>query len=249
MPSSRPQLRLLSLLLFILLANACGKEAPPRATTSTPSPEDAAARIQLDVTRLPISPDQTATIKQPENTDSISKQRTLGDPNAPITIIEYSDYQCPFCARFVHETKQLIEQNYIETGKVYFVYRDFPLTDIHPGALLAAHAANCAAQQDSFWPMHDRLFSGIANQEWGAGQREDFLMFLRYAQKLDLDIDKFETCVRTNEQSSLIQADYADAVKHGVRSTPSFLVNGELIVGAYPYSAWEEILDGLLEDQ
>lgn len=137
----------------------------------------------------------------------------------------------------------------METGKVYFVHRDFPLTDIHPGATLAAHAANCAAVQGHFWAMHDRLFKGAVEREWRAGDRADFLTFLSYGQELELDIDRFETCIRTNEQADLIEADYKDAVEQGVRSTPSFLINGKLIVGAYPYGAWEEILEDLLKPQ
>src|SRR5262249_45064602 len=124
------------LLLFsLLLALArCGGEAPPAI--------------------------QDPAFERPSGLDA----RGLGDPNAPIVLVEYSDYQCEFCASFVRDTKPQLEESYIKTGKVYFVYRDYPLA-IHPGAKLAAWAANCAADQGSFWPMHDRLYNGAMGGE------------------------------------------------------------------------------------
>jgi protein-disulfide isomerase len=129
---------------------------------------------------------------------------------------------------------------------VYFVHRDFPLTDIHPGALLAAHVANCAASQDSFWPMHDLLFAGQAAGEWGSGGEADIKTFLGYAQELRLDTAALERCVTDNRYSSQIEADFQDALQHGVRSTPSFLINGKLLVGMHPYATWQEIFDEIL---
>src|SRR5438132_1141811 len=122
--------------------------------------------------------------------------RGLGDPNAPIVLMEYSDFQCEFCASFVRDTKPQLEANYINTGKVYFVYRDYPLA-IHPGARLAAAAANCAADQASFWPMHDRLYKGAVDGEWSGGDAADRSVFLGYAQALKLDVGTFQRCLDT----------------------------------------------------
>jgi protein-disulfide isomerase len=129
---------------------------------------------------------------------------------------------------------------------VYFVYRDFPLVDIHPGALLAAHVANCAAGQGGFWSMHDRLFEGAAAHTWGSGGAEDFKTFLGYAAELGLDVGELRQCLDSNQQASRIAADYREGAERGVRSTPTFLINGQPFVGAHPYADWQRYLDKLL---
>jgi protein-disulfide isomerase len=220
--------------VFVLMAlamAACGREAPPRAATAAPT----SARRQPPLTPAPTL-----------NAEAAPEQRALGDPNAPITVIEYADFQCPFCHSFASETKPQLEAQYIKTGKVYLVYRDFPLVDIHPGALLAAHAADCAADQGSFWPMHDRLFAGAAMREWSSGGGEDFKTFLGYAQALQLDVGKLQQCISSNQQAARIAADYRAGAERGVRSTPTFLVNGQPFIGARPYADWQRYLDRLL---
>jgi protein-disulfide isomerase len=222
-------------LAFVLLAlaiAACGREAPPRsAATAGPT---------LASRQPTFAPAMTQVA------DAAPEQRALGDPNAPITVIEYGDYQCPFCHSFVQDTKPRIDAEYIKTGKVYFVYRDFPLVDIHPGALLAAHVANCAADQGGFWPMHDRLFEGAAAHDWSSGSGEDFKTFLGYAQDLQLDVGKLQQCLNSNQQAAQIAADYRAGAERGVRSTPTFLINGQPFVGARPYADWQRYLDSLL---
>jgi protein-disulfide isomerase len=126
------------------------------------------------------------------------------------------------------------------------VYRDFPLVDIHPGALMAAHVANCAGDQGGFWPMHDRLFSGAAERAWGKGDAADFQTFLGYAAELELDVPALRQCVEVNHHAPSVEADFADGARRGVRSTPTFTINGKLLVGAQPFSVWREILEDLL---
>jgi protein-disulfide isomerase len=208
---------------------ACGREAPPRAASAAPS-------AVLHYPTFAPAPTQDA--------QAMLQQRALGDPNAPITVVEYGDFQCPFCRSFVEETKPLLEAQYIKTGKIYFVYRDFPLVDIHPGALLAAHVADCAADQGGFWPMHDRLFAGAAAHEWSSGA--DLKTFLAYAQDLQLDVGKLQQCLNSNQQAARIAADYRAGAEQGVRSTPTFLINGQPFVGARPYADWQHYLDSLL---
>lgn len=142
-----------------------------------------------------------------------------------------------------------LEAEYIETGKVYFVYRDFPLVDIHPGAVLASHVAHCAGAQDAFWPMHDRIFAGLTANEWGQGDLADFETFLAYADELDLDRDELRACVEENRSAPQIEADYREALELGVRSTPTFVVNGQLLVGAHPIDTWRSVLDQMLAEQ
>lgn len=179
---------------------------------------------------------------QPANADP----RSEGDPNAPITVVEYSDFQCPFCGRFVRDTHTKLRATYIDTGKVYFQYRDLPLTSIHPGALLAAHVANCAGAQGNFWPMHDQLFAGAATQAWGQGDSADFNTLLGYAAALELDVTQVQACVQNNQFASQIENDMRAAAALGIRSTPTFVVNGHLLIGAQPFEVWQQLLDDLL---
>jgi protein-disulfide isomerase len=171
----------------------------------------------------------------------------MGDPNAPIVLIEYSDYQCEFCASFVQDTKPLLEEHYIKTGKLYFVYRDYPLA-IHPGAKQAAWAANCAADQGSFWPMHDRLYSGAMAGEWGSGGSGDLETFLGYAGQLQLDAGKFQTCLdarAANESRIKVDVDAGD--QHYINGTPTFLLNGNVVRGSHSYRVWKSLIDERLE--
>jgi protein-disulfide isomerase len=148
--------------------------------------------------------------------------------------------------QFVRATKPQIDREYVKTGKVYFIYRDLPLTSIHPGALLAANVANCAAEQGRFWEMHDRLFEGQARREWFAGDAADYQTFLGYASELGLDADAIKGCVDSRRGQPLIEADVRDASGRGFNSTPSFLVNGRVIRGAPPYETWKQLFDSLL---
>lgn len=207
------------LLLFsLLLALAgCGGEAPPA--------------IQEPAFERPSGPDA----------------RGLGDPNAPIVLVEYSDYQCEFCASFVRDTKPQLEESYIKTGKVYFVYRDYPLA-IHPGAKLAAWAANCAADQGSFWPMHDRLYNGAMGGEWSQGNAADRAVFLGYAKELKLDEGKFETCLdATSANERRIQTDVDAGDKHFIDVTPTFLLNGNIVRGSHSFRVWQSLIDDRLQ--
>lgn len=128
------------------------------------------------------------------------------------------------------------------------IYRDFPLMDIHPGALLASHAANCAALQGVFWPMHDRIFLGLERREWRQGYPNDLAVFVGYAEALQLDPERLRQCIEQNETAAQIEDDVNLAYDVGVRSTPSFLINGELVVGAQPYEVWKDLFDRILAE-
>ncbi|MFQ6134874.1 MAG: DsbA family protein, partial [Nitrososphaerales archaeon] len=127
----------------------------------------------------------------------------LGSPDAPVTIIEFSDFQCPFCRRFFENTLQEIKRNYVDTGKVKFVYRDFPLASMHPFAEKAAEAANCASDQDRYWQYHDLLFE---NQPvWAAGNAT--VEFKKYASTLGLDEEQFNLCLDSGKYADEISKD------------------------------------------
>jgi protein-disulfide isomerase len=160
-----------------------------------------------------------------------------GDKNAPVTIIEFSDFQCPFCARFHTQTLPQIKSKYIDTGKVKLVYRDFPLTSIHPNAEPAAEASECADEQGKFWEMHDLLFE--KQDEWsdiGISKFKD------YAKELNLDADKFNKCLDSSKYKDEISKDMQDGVAAGVQGTPAFFVNGILLSGAQPFTAFDQVI-------
>jgi protein-disulfide isomerase len=159
---------------------------------------------------------------------------SLGPEDAPITIIEFSDFECPFCQRFHREVFGRLLSAY--PNEIRFVYRDFPLTSIHPNAFPAAEAANCARDQGAFWEFHDRLFTE------GLGDKA----YRRYASELGLDMDAFETCIRERRYKDEVQADLTFAANLGVRSTPTFFINGIAIVGAQPFEVFQRVIEGEL---
>ena len=137
----------------------------------------------------------------------------LGNKNAPVTVIEFSDFQCPFCERFYSQTLPLLEQNYISTGKVKLVYRDFPLSSIHPDAQKAAEAAECADEQGKFKEMHDKLFENQNSLSTSS--------LKSYAAQLGLDAAKFNGCLDSGKYASEVQKDFNDGSAAGVSGTPS----------------------------
>ena len=161
-----------------------------------------------------------------------------GDEDAPVTIVEFSDFQCPFCARFVEDALPQIEENYVKTGKVKFVYKDFPLDSIHPQATPAAIAARCAGDQGKFWEMHDTIF---------ANQRSiSEASYKQWAADLGLDTGEFNGCLDSQEHLSAVRQDLLDGQQAGIRGTPGFLVDGQLISGAQPYSVFAQAIESAL---
>ena len=171
----------------------------------------------------------------------------MGNPDAPVVMIEYSDYQCPYCSQYIRETMPRIKERYIETGKVWYVFRDFPL-EFHPNAQEAAEAARCAGAQDAFWQMHDRLFG--TQGEWSGQRGEDVLAtFVGHAGALGLDVDAFEACLKSGEQAAQVAQDMEAGKQGGVRGTPSFLINGQLVIGAHPFEDFQQIIEAELARQ
>ena len=161
----------------------------------------------------------------------------LGDINAPITIIEFSDYECPFCARFYSNTLPQLKKEYIDTGKVRLIYRDFPLS-FHQDAQKAAEATEIARElggEGKFWEMHDKIFE---NQQ--AIAIEDLL---GYAEEIGLNKNKFEEILNSNKYQNEVQKDFQDGQKAGVQGTPTFFINGQILVGAQPFEAFKQIIE------
>lgn len=165
----------------------------------------------------------------------------IGNENAKVVVIEFSDFQCPFCKRFRDQTFDSIKKEYIDSGKVKFVYRDFPLDSIHPNARGAAIAAECADEQEKFWEYHDLLFEKQA--EWaGVGGS----LFKQYANELGLDSGKFNNCIDSNKYDDEVNKDLADGSQAGITGTPGFIINGQLLSGAQPFASFKAAIDAEL---
>lgn len=157
---------------------------------------------------------------------------SIGPSNAPITIVEFSDYQCPFCRRWHEQVYEPLLNAY--PGKIRMVYRHLPLTSIHPDAFPAAEAAMCAGEQNAYWQFHEKLFSSDA---LGSS------VYAKYADELGLDMDAFQSCISERRFQEAVQADLDFAVNLGVRSTPTFFINGLAIVGAQPLDIFKQVID------
>jgi len=166
---------------------------------------------------------------------------TKGNPQAPVTLIEYSDFQCPACASFFPVVKQLLEDY---PDEVRFVYRHFPLRSIHAKAQLAGQAAEAAGLQDMFWEMHDMLF--IRQSEWSSGNHKD--LFIAYAQELGLDVDKFKEDLGSSFTKDRVDQDFISAQQANLSSTPSFFVNGNYIQNPRTYEEFKDMIDALLTE-
>jgi len=172
---------------------------------------------------------------------SVDDDPFLGDDNAPVTIIEFSDYQCPFCRRFWQDTFPQIIDQYVNTGKVKFVYRDLPLS-IHADAQSAAEAAECADDQGKYWQYHDKLFE---EQTRGATSLSDDNL-KKWAVEIGLNSSQFNKCFDSEKYREEVQKDATDASLAGATGTPSFFINGRLLVGAQPFSAFKAVIEEAL---
>jgi protein-disulfide isomerase len=158
---------------------------------------------------------------------------SLGPDDAEITLVEFSDFQCPYCKRWHEQVYQPLLAAY--PGKIRLVYRNLPLTSIHPQAMSAAIASLCANEQGAYWPYHDKLFGG--GLELGRDA------YIQYAADLGLDGTAFAACLDSGKFDDFIQKDMDFSLNLGVRSTPTFFVNGLAIVGAQPLDVFKQLID------
>ena len=177
-----------------------------------------------------------------ENVKNVSADNdpVTGSKDAKLTIIEFTDYQCSYCKKYFDETFPLIKKNYIDTGKVKYVVRDFPLEE-HPQALLAAKTANCAGAQNKYWEMHELLFT--TNTSWSYNSDAAGILG-SYAKNLGLDQGRFDQCMKSKDTTDEIAKDIKDGEIYGVTSTPTFFIGGEKIVGAQPFeTVFKTVID------
>jgi len=176
----------------------------------------------------------------------------LGNPDAPVEIVEYSDYQCPFCIRFTMQTESQIREDYIASGKAKIIYKDLIVVDSFVSAghesADAALAANCAADQGKFWEYHDALFTieSIDDKENNGNLTKE--LFWAISDKLEMDRSAFESCFDSGKYLDKIASGIEEARNDLERlSTPSFLINGQLVQGAVPYEQFTAIIEGFLK--
>jgi len=175
----------------------------------------------------------TATVQVRRYDVPVDDDPFIGPEDAPITIIEFSDYQCPYCKKWHDEVLDQLLANYPD--QIRFVYRDFPLISLHPGAAPAAEAADCAGEQGSYWPFYQALFSMKYDLTTEAYQQ--------YAAELGLDMQAFAECLADRRYEPEVMGDYNYAVNLGISSTPTFFINGIPIVGAQPYEVFKQLID------
>jgi protein-disulfide isomerase len=205
---------------------------------------------------------QQAAVPQAVPTEDLSPQKVsidddpmMGDKNAPLTMIDFSDYECPFCKQYFDETFAQIKKDYIDTGKIKYIYRDLPLSFHDPMATLEAVAANCAREQgddNTYFKYHNEIFNRTKSN--GNGLAKDDLYAI--AADLGLQTDTFNSCVDSEKYKDEVQKDLADATKVGASGTPTFFIGktttdgnieGTKIVGAQPYSAFQAEIDKQLK--
>jgi len=174
--------------------------------------------------------------------DQLIPQRTKGRASAPVTMYEISDFQCPFCAEYALQTAPTLDREYVQTGKVKVVFVNFPLP-MHRNSEPAAELAMCAARQGKFWAMHDLLFR--TQRRW-QGLAEPGSFFLGLADSVGADRDSLTACVRDAAERGLVRSDAEGAVRSGAHSTPTFYVEGGLIIGAQPLEVFRSVLDSIV---
>jgi protein-disulfide isomerase len=180
---------------------------------------------------------------------AVSGAVTKGSSTAKLAVIEFADFQCPFCGRHFQSTYQELQRNYVETGKLVYIFKNLPLEDIHPLALKAAEAGECAREQDKFWEMHDRLFT-----HQNALTPSDLV---EHGESVGLDVVTFKHCLDDGNKSAVIRRDLDEAQRLGLTGTPAFFLgevqpNGivtvtKRIVGAQPMQVFQAALQSLLE--
>ena len=170
--------------------------------------------------------------------------RIRGSASAPVTVYEMSDFQCPYCREFALNTFPAIDSAYVATGRVRWAFVNFPLTNIHHNAAAAAEVALCAAQQGGFWRVHDLLYQ---HQDVWAPLKEPAPFFLTLADSAKLSKPTLLACLQSPSTEDVIRADAQGASRSGAESTPSFYIEGGLLVGAQPLAVFRQVLDSILK--
>lgn len=196
----------------------------------------------------PDTPGTPASAVTVADTDGVAARaaRSMGSDSAPVTVYEMSDFQCPFCRRHALETLPLLEAEYIRTGKVRYVFINFPITELHPNAVPAAELGLCAARQEKFWEVHHLLFE---NQSTWARLDDPAPRLLEIAEEAGVDRAKAVECLQDEDIRGAVAFEAQGSARSGANATPSFYIEGGLLVGAQPITVFRAILDSIVESK
>ncbi len=185
---------------------------------------------------------QALTQPPPKVDVAIGHLPTLGAKDAKVTVIDFSDPQCPFCERFENNTYPQLFDTYIKTNKIKFAYRHYPLNSIHPNAQKASEALECANEQNKFWEYQKLIFKNQST--WSSQPLTDAInSFTGYAGELNLNTDQFRSCLDTNKYEENVQKDITEGNLVGVDGTPTFFINGQRLVGAQPFAQIQQLIE------
>jgi protein-disulfide isomerase len=247
-----------ALAALLVVAPACaqtGDEAEElrREVEELKAGQDAIQKELAEIKKLlqqqPREARRPSAVQAVQGTVAVGSVPVKGDAGARVTLIEFSDYQCPYCRRHVNNTLPKLAEEYIAAGKLRYAFRDFPLEKIHKDAFGAAEAARCAGEQGKYWEMHDRLFA----QAKTLGRDE----LPAHAEATGLDVAAFAECLESGQYADAVRADLADGGSLGVSATPTFflgLTDGKQIRqvrsirGAQPYAVFKQEIDKLLDE-
>ena len=168
---------------------------------------------------------------------------TLGSDSAPVEIVEYSDFECPFCARFANLQMPAVRRQLIETGLVRWRFRDYPLPN-HGFSRLAAHAAHCAGEQGRFWEMHDALYAN--HSVWAQTGRDPTRLFSERAEQSGVEMGAYRACMESNRHAARIEAAHQEGEARGVGGTPTFFVNGARFGGSPTSDGFKAVVDSIM---
>ena len=245
---------------IVAIVLTVGLAGQPRAAAQEPTNAELKKQIQAlaeavramqkDVQDIKTLMQQPRQPQPPQNVVlDLGRNPVQGAATAKLTLVEFTDYQCPFCSRYVRDTYTQIQKEYVETGKLRYVLMDLPLESIHKSAFKAAEAANCAGDQGKYWEMHRRLFENQKTlDEWNA-----------HAEAVGLDVAKFEQCVASGSHAAEIRSDISQARAAGVGGTPGFFLavaepasskvrTVQSLKGALPFDRFKEAIDKLLAE-
>jgi protein-disulfide isomerase len=238
-----------------LLLAACGPDAMPAAESAAsgaaaaaPQAVDAAVDAAVDTAVAPaLEPArdgaQARVVVRGVDLTGVGYDR--GDPRAPIVMVEFSDFGCPYCAQHARETFPALERDFIATGKVFYKHVPFVL-GMFPNGDRAARAAECAGEQDRFWPMHDSVY--VHQRAWKRGGEPDALL-TRLAGQVVADDGRWAACYAADRRRARTEAANAGARRLGVRATPTFFIDGQLVEGALPLPVMRQGLNALLRER
>jgi len=183
----------------------------------------------------------------PNAAPAVAEGYLLGDPNAPVEVLEWADFECPGCMQFATLTEPDVRERLVRTGQVKFRYFFFPLTEIHRSAASAAFAAACAGDQNKFWEMHDAIYAGF--NDWAMGRaRDPKNVFEKYAEQIGVDVGTWSSCYDSDKHHATIQSHVTAGVQRGVQSTPTFVIGGRQEAGALAYDQFKALVDSAMVD-